>query len=191
MKVIAFNGSPRKNGNTQLLIKRVFAELESQQIETEMIQVGGKTIKPCRACYRCFKNKDQKCSMDDDSLNEHIGKMMEADGIILGSPVYFSNITPEIKCLMDRSGIVGSANGGLYKRKVGAAVVAVRRAGAVSTFDAMNHFFLYGQMIVPGSCYWNVSLGREPGEVEKDEEGMNIMKVLGENIAWLLKKLQD
>ncbi len=188
MKVVAFNGSPRKNGNTQLLIKKVFAELETKNIETEMIQVGGKPIKGCRACYKCFKNKDKKCSMKNDMLNECIDKMLDADGIILGSPTYFANITPEIKALMDRSGIVGTANGGMYKRKVGAAVVAVRRAGAVTAFDALNHFFLYGQMLIPGSCYWNVSIGREPGEVEKDEEGMNIMKVLGENMAWLLGK---
>lgn len=189
MKVVGFNGSPRKNGNTQVLIKKVFAELESQDIETELVQVGGKTIKPCRACYKCFKNQDKKCSVDDDILNDCISKMLDADGIILGSPVYFSNITPEIKSLMDRSGLVGTANGGLYKRKVGASVVAVRRAGAVTAFDALNHFLLYGQMVVPGSCYWNVSIGRDPGEVEKDEEGMKIMKVLGENMAWLMHRI--
>ena len=187
MKVVAFNGSPRKNGNTQFLIKSVFAELEAQDIQTEMVQVGGKPIKGCRACYKCFKNLDKKCSMANDMVNECIEKMMEADGILLGSPVYFANITSDIKALIDRAGLVGTANGGLYKRKVGAAVVAVRRAGAVTAFDALNHFLLYGQMMVPGSCYWNVAMGRDPGEVEKDDEGMNIMKVLGQNMAWLLK----
>lgn len=188
MKVVAFNGSPRKKGNTQLLIRKVFSELESHGIETELVQVGGKDIKGCRACYKCFKNQDNKCSMKNDILNECVEKMVEADGIILGSPVYFSNVTSDMKALIDRAGLVGSANGGLYRRKVGASVAAVRRAGAVTTFDALNHFLLYAQMIVPGSCYWNVAMGREPGEVENDEEGMNIMKVLGENMAWLLKK---
>lgn len=189
MNVVAFNGSPKKNGNTQILIRKVFAELEAQNIKTELVQVGGKPIKPCRACFECFKNQDRKCIQDNDMLNECIAKMEKADGIILGSPVHFSNVTPEIKALIDRAGLVGSANGGLYKRKVGAAVVAVRRAGAVTAFDALNHFLLYGQMIVPGSCYWNVSLGLNPGDVEQDEEGINIMKVLGENMAWLLKKI--
>ncbi len=191
MKVIAFNGSPRKKGNTQILINRVFDVLNKEGIETELIQLGGKKIKGCVACYKCFKNLDKRCSVDNDVLNENLEKMIEADGIILGSPVYFSNMTSEVKALIDRSGLVGTANGGLFKHKVGAAVVAVRRAGAVSTFDALNHFFLYGQMFVPGSCYWNVSIGLNPGDVESDAEGMNIMKVLGENMAWLLKKIKE
>lgn len=129
--------------------------------------------------------------MDNDVVNECINKMVEADGIILGSPVYFTNVTSEIKALIDRAGLVGSANKGIFKRKVGAAVAAVRRAGAVTTFDALNHFFLYGQMLIPGSCYWNVGIGLQPGDVEKDEEGMEIMKVLGENMAWLLEKTRS
>jgi multimeric flavodoxin WrbA len=189
MKVVGFSGSPRKKGNTQILIKKVFEELEKEGIETELLQLGGKKIKGCSACYKCFQNLDQHCSMKNDVLNEYLDKMLEADGIILGSPVYFSNMTSETKALIDRAGMVGTANGGLFKHKVGAAVVAVRRAGAVSTFDALNHFFLYGQMFVPGSSYWNVSIGREPGDVEQDAEGMNTMKVLGENMAWLLKKV--
>ena len=126
--------------------------------------------------------------MKDDPLNEYIEKMESADGIILGSPVYFSNVTAEMKALIDRAGLVAKVNGDMFRRKVGAAVVADRRAGAVTVFDAINHFFLINQMIVPGSCYWNMAYGRDPGEVEGDEEGMNIMKVLGENIAWTLKK---
>ena len=189
MKVVAFNGSPRKKGNTQILINKVFDELKQEGIETEMVQLGGKKIKGCVACYKCFKNQDKRCSVDNDVLNENLEKMLEADGIILGSPVYFSNMTSEVKALIDRAGLVATANGGLFKHKVGAAVVAVRRAGAVSTFDALNHFFLYGQMFVPGSCYWNVVMGRDPGDVENDAEGMNILKVLGENMAWLLKKV--
>jgi len=191
MKVVALNGSPRKKGNTQILINKVFDVLNLEGIETEMLQLGGKKIKGCMACFKCFKNLDKKCSMDNDVFNEYLGKMLEADGIILGSPVYFSNMTSETKALIDRAGLVGTANGGLFKHKVGAAVVAVRRAGAVTTFDALNHFFLYGQMFVPGSCYWNVVIGREPGDVENDAEGMNIIKILGENMAFLLKKVNS
>ena len=189
MKVVGFNGSPRKKGNTQILLKKVFAELEQEGIETELVQLGGKKIKGCASCYKCFQNQDKRCSVDNDVLNEYLEKMLEADGILLGSPVYFSNMTTEMKALIDRSGLVGTANGGLFKHKVGAAVVAVRRAGAVTTFDALNHFFLYGQMFVPGSSYWNVVMGLNPGDVEGDEEGMGIMKNLGQNMAFLLKKV--
>ena len=190
MKVIGFNSSPRKDGNTQILIRKVFEVLEKEGIETELVQLGGEKIRGCRACFKCYDNKDCRCSVDNDVLNGFVGKMVKADGIILGSPVYFSNVNTEAKALIDRAGLVSTANGGLFKHKVGAAVVAVRRAGAIPTFDALNHFFMYHQMIVPGSCYWNMALGRKPGEVETDEEGMNIMKVLGENMVWLLKKLQ-
>jgi multimeric flavodoxin WrbA len=189
MKVIAFNGSPRKKGNTSILINHVFEALEQQGIETELIQLADQKLRGCIACYKCFENQDKKCSVKNDGLNDCVEKMIQADGIILGSPTYFSNVSTEIKALIDRSGLVSFANGFLLKRKVGAAVVAVRRAGSVTTFDAINHFFLYQQMIVPGSCYWNMAVGLEPGDVEKDDEGMNIMKVLGQNMAWLLKQL--
>lgn len=190
MKVVAFNGSPRKKGNTGILIQCVFKELEQEGIQTELVQLAGKKIRGCIACFKCFGNQDKRCAVRNDDLNECIGKMIEADGILLGSPTYFSNITAEMKALIDRAGMVSSANGFLYTRKVGAGIVAVRRAGGVFAFDALNHFFLYNKMIVPGSCYWNVGMGLDTGDVEKDEEGLNIMKVLGQNMAWLLKKLQ-
>ena len=189
MKVVAFNGSPRKNGNTSLLIERVFAPLREAGIETELVQVGGRNLHGCRACYQCFERKDGHCVFDDDTLNECVDKMREADGIILGSPTYFANMTAELKALIDRAGLVNVANGRFLQRKVGAAVVAVRRAGAVSTFDALNHFFQSTHMIIPGSSYWNLAVGREIGEVEGDEEGMATMQNLGTNIAWLLEKL--
>jgi multimeric flavodoxin WrbA len=189
MKVVAVNGSPRKKGNTSILINLVFEELEAEGIETELVQIGGRPIRGCLSCYKCFANKDCRCSNDKDELNEILAKLVEADGIILASPVYFSNMTPELKALIDRCGLVSSANGGLFKRKVGASLAVARRAGAVSTFDSINHFLLYNQMLVPGSCYWNVAIGLNPGDVEKDEEGMNIAKVLGQNMAWLMKKV--
>jgi len=189
MKVVGINGSPRKKGNTGILIQHVFNELEAEGIETEHVQVGGRNIRGCLSCYKCFQNKDCRCSNDKDVLNEILAKMIEADGIILGSPTYFSNMTAEMKSLIDRCGLVSSANGGLFIHKVGAAVAVARRAGAVTTFDALNHFFLYSQMLVPGSQYWNIAIGLAPGDVENDEEGIEIMKTLGKNMAWLLKKV--
>jgi len=190
MKVTAFNGSARKDGNTGILINYAFRELEKAGIETELFNLAGKTIRGCKACYKCFENKDKQCSVKNDVVNECIGKMIESDGIILGSPTYFADVTTELKALIDRAGLVSMANGGLYKRKVGAAVVAMRRGGGVHVFDSINHFFFINQMIVPGSSYWNLGIGREKGEVEKDEEGVRTMKVLGENMAWLLKRIQ-
>jgi multimeric flavodoxin WrbA len=189
MKVVAFNGSPRPNGNTSRLIALICKELEAEGISTEVVQLGGQSIHGCRACYRCFQEKDGQCAFGDDILNECLGKMVEADGIIIGSPTYFANVSAEVKALIDRAGLANLAAGGLLKRKVGAAVVAVRRAGALPTFDAINHFFHLQQMVVPGASYWNLGIGREIGEVENDEDGVRNMRVLGENMAWLLKKL--
>ncbi len=190
MKVIAFNGSARKDGNTAVLVKQVFSELEKQDIETEMIQFSGQIIRGCIACYKCFDNKDQRCSLKDDVVNDIIEKMLQADGIILASPTYFADVSSELKALIDRAGLVARANDDMFKRKVGAAVVAVRRAGAIHAFDSINHFFLISQMIIPGSSYWNIGIGREIGDVEKDEEGLQTMATLGQNMAWLLKKIK-
>jgi len=192
MKVIAFNGSARKDGNTAILIRYVFGELEKEGIETELFQLAGKKIRGCMACTKCFENKDQHCSVKkDDVLNECIDKMLEADGIILGSPTYFTNVSTEMKALIDRAGLVARANGDMFRRKVGAAVVAVRRAGSIHVFDSINHFFFISQMIVPGSNYWNMGIGLHKGDVEKDEEGIQTMKILGQNMAWLLKKIKS
>jgi multimeric flavodoxin WrbA len=191
MKVVAFNGSARKDGNTAILIRHVFQELETEGIETELVQLSGSKIHGCIACMKCFKNKDQSCSVKDDITNDCIVKMLDADGIILGSPTYFANVSTEMKALIDRAGMVSRANGDMLARKVGAAVVAVRRAGAIHVFNSINHFFFIGQMIVPGSSYWNLGMGRQKGEVESDEEGIQTMKVLGINMAWLLKKLEE
>lgn len=189
MNVVAFNGSPRKDGNTSVLIKQVFAELEKEGIATELVHVGGKSIRGCMACMKCGENKNSQCVITGDSLNDHLEKMFAADAIILGSPVYFSDVTSEMKALIDRAGFVSRQNGHVLRRKVGAAVVAVRRAGALHTFDTLNHFFLINQMMVPGSSYWNVGIGRAPGEVNADEEGMQTMRDLGNTMAWLLKKI--
>jgi len=191
MKVIAFNGSARKDGNTAILIGHVLQELEKEGFTTELVQLAGSRIHGCIACMKCFENKDQRCSVKDDIANDCIEKMLAADGIILGSPTYFANVSTEMKALIDRAGMVSRANGDMLARKVGAAVVAARRAGAIHVFNSINHFFFIGQMIVPGSSYWNIGMGRQKGEVEKDEEGIQTMKNLGRNMAWLLKKLRD
>jgi multimeric flavodoxin WrbA len=188
MKVLGINGSARRDGNTALLINRVFDALRDEGLETELIQLAGSNIRGCIACYRCFENRNRRCAVDNDITNECIGKMLEADGIILGSPVYFADLTPETKSLIDRSGMVARANEDMFRRKIGAAVVAVRRAGAIHAFDSINHFFFISQMIVPGSSYWNIGIGRDKGQVESDEEGLKTMTVLGRNMAWLLKK---
>jgi len=189
MKVVGINGSARKDGNTAILINRALEELQKEGIETELIQLAGKNIHGCRACKKCFEAKDRRCFVKNDDFNSVLEKMDEADGIILGSPVYFSDMTAEMKALIDRAGYVGKANGEMFRRKVGAAVTAARRGGCVHTFDSINHFFFISQMVVPGANYWNMGFGREKGEVEKDEEGLNTMRVLGENMAWLMKKI--
>ena len=191
MKIIAFNGSPRKDGNTSKLIGHVFSELEKEGIETEMIQIGGNPVRGCIACMKCFENKNKRCIIENDMINECIEKMVEADGIIFATPTYFADLTTEMKALIDRSGMVAIANATLFKRKVGAAVVAVRRAGSIHAFDSINHFFTITQMIIPGSSYWNMGIGFAPGDVESDEEGLQIMQTLGQNMAWLIKKIQD
>ncbi|MDA8106488.1 MAG: flavodoxin family protein [Nitrospiraceae bacterium] len=190
MKVVAFNGSPRKEGNTSLCIKTVFEELGKEGLETELVQLGGANIRGCRACYKCFENKNLKCIQKDD-LNGFIEKMIGADGIIIGSPTYFANVSTEVKALIDRAGLVSRANDYLLKRKVGAAVVAARRAGATHVYSSINYFFGISQMIIPGSSYWNLAYGRNPGEVLNDEEGMATFRDLGRNMAWLLKKIHS
>ncbi|MCD6389261.1 MAG: flavodoxin family protein [Desulfobulbaceae bacterium] len=190
MNVIAFSGSARKGGNTAILIREVLAELEKEGITTELVELSGKKINGCTACMKCFDNKDQRCSVKDDIINDCIEKMLAADGIIIGSPTYFADLSPQTKALIDRTGMVARANSNMFRRKAGAAVVAARRAGAIHVFDSINHFFTIGEMIIPGSSYWNIGMGRQKGEVESDKEGMDTMGTLGRNMAWLLKKLQ-
>jgi len=190
MKVIAFNGSVRKEGNTALVLTTVLNELKAEGIDTELYPLAGKPIQGCIACYKCFENKNSRCAVEKDVVNECIGKMVEADGILLGSPTYFADVPAQLKALIERAGMVSRANGDLYRRKVGAGVVVARRAGAYHVFSTLNAFFLIGQMIVPGSSYWNLAHGRQPGEVANDEEGMKTMKQLGQNMAWLMKQLK-
>ena len=189
MKVVAFNGGARKNGNTAMMIAALFKELEKEGVETEMVQLAGEHPHGCIACYQCFKNKNGRCIVDLDCINSCIEKMLAADAVVLASPTYFADVSTEMKALIDRAGMTSRANGDMFKRKLGAAIVTQRRGGGIHAFDTMNHFFTIGQMIIVGSSYWNIGFGREKGEVADDKEGLNVMCDLGKNMAWLLRKL--
>lgn len=192
MKVVAFNGSPRKRGNTYHCLQVVLKELKAEGIKTELVQLAPLKIQPCTGCYKCREKQDLRChGVKGDGMNQALEKLFAADGVLIGSPTWFSNVSGHVKNFIDRAGITARVNDFALNRKVGAAVVAVRRAGAIPTFDAINHFFHIEGMIVPGSSYWNVSIGRTPGECLQDEEGMDTMVNLGRNMAWLLKKLQE
>ncbi len=192
MKIVGINGSPRRGGNTEKLILTVLNAVEVEGIETEFIQLGGSEIRGCQSCYRCVTLKDQRCSSKNDGFNTLFEKLLEADGIVLGSPTYFADITPEMKALIDRAGFVARVNGNLLRHKAGAAVVSMRRAGGIHAFDSINHLFQISGMFTVGSTYWNLGFGgREGSEVEKDLEGMENMEDLGHSMAFLLKKLSQ
>ncbi len=185
MYALAICGSPRKGGNTEILLKNVLEPLEQAGWDVEYVQVGGKAIRGCLACGKCREKQNMQCVIDKDIFNEIMAKMVKADALILGSPTYFTDVSSEMKALLDRSGYVALANGRVFRGKIGAAVVAVRRAGATHVYDTINHMFLMSQMIVPGSTYWNLGIGRDKGDVKGDEEGLRNMKNLGETIGWL------
>jgi len=189
MKVVALNGSARKDGNTAILINVALEELRADKIDAALVQMAGEKIAGCIACYQCAKTKDGKCAVKSDRFNDYFQMMRDADGILLGSPTYIADITANMKALLERATIVCRANGGdLFKRKVGAGIVAARRAGALQAFNVLNDFFLINQMIIVGSNYWNIGIGRNAGDVKNDAEGVQTMKVLGSSMAWLLKK---
>jgi multimeric flavodoxin WrbA len=187
MKVIAVNGSPRKEGNTYHALMGVGKQLEESGIDFQILQIGNQAIRGCMACGACAKNRDEKCSITTDSVNESIQFMKQADALILASPVYFAGIAGTMKSFLDRAFMVAGCNGGLFRQKVAASVVAVRRTGGSSTFDSLNHYLNYSEMILATSNYWNITHGRAPGEALQDAEGVQIMDVLGRNMAWLMK----
>lgn len=189
MKVVAFNGSPKVNGNTYQALKMVGEQLEKEGIDFEIIHVGNKLIHGCTGCGTCRKTQNQKCIISTDPVNEWIQKLIHADGILLGSPVYFASLTGTMKSFLDRAFYVATVNGSLLRHKVGAAVVAVRRSGGLPTFDQLNNYMNYTEMLMPTTNYWSIIHGLKPGDVEEDEEGKQIMRVLGKNMAWLLKMI--
>lgn len=190
MNVVAFNGSPNKNGNTFHAIQMVADALAQEGITTEIIHVGNKAIRGCLACGQCFKKRNEQCVQTDDPVNECIQKMKAADGILLGSPVHFSAIGGTMKSFLDRVFYVTGVNDSMLRHKVGAAVVAVRRSGGLPTFNQLNNFICYSEMLMPSANYWNVIHGTRPGEAVKDEEGAQIMRTLGKNMAWLMKLVE-
>lgn len=190
MKIVAFNGSPKKEGNTYHALKIVCEQLESQGIKTEIIHLGNKGIKGCLACGKCRENKDEKCIIKTDSVNDWIQKMKEADGMLFGSPVHYAALSANIKAFLDRAFYVSGSNNNLFRHKVGASIAAVRRSGGLPTFNEMNNFLNYAEMFIPTSNYWNVIHGTSPGEVLQDEEGVQIMRVLGKNMAYLLQLIE-
>jgi multimeric flavodoxin WrbA len=189
MKVVAFNGSARPDGNCTILLKEVFSRLELHDIQPELVLLSQKKINPCTACYKCHENKDQRCVIKDDDLNECIAKMMNAQGIILASPTYIGDVSSVSKALIDRAGFVARANGNMFRRKVAAAVTAASWGGAIHTFETLNLFFLIGEMIVVGSSNWNLGFGREKGQVLQDRKALETVRTLGHNMAWLIKKI--
>jgi multimeric flavodoxin WrbA len=191
MKVVAFNGSPNGKGNTYHALKLVAEELEKENIEVEIVHVGNKSISGCLACNKCVKNKNEKCILTGDSVNEWIQKMKEADGIIFGSPVHFASIAGNMKSFLDRAFYVSGFNNSMFRHKVAASVVVVRRTGGLPTFNQLNNYINYGEMVMPSSNYWNVIHGTKPGDVLMDEEGVQSMRILGENMSWLMKSIEN
>ena len=189
MKAIAINGSPRPGGNTEIMLKKVLEPLEAAGWSTEYLRIGGKPVRGCIACLKCFEKRNGRCIVEKDGMNDYLEEIYAAEAVILGSPTYFADVTPELKALIDRAGFVALANGGVLRGKIGAAVVAVRRSGATHVFDTINHMFLLSSMIVPGSIYWNLGMGQDKGQVLDDDEAMRNMSHLGQTIAWLGKAI--
>lgn len=189
MKVLGVNGSVKHNGNTAVMLGWVMEELVAEGVETEVFDLAGKPIAGCIDCGRCFKSKDRRCGVTTDAMNDLIDKAVAADGLVIAAPTYFANVPANVKAVIERLGYVNIANGGMLKRKVGAAAIVARRGGAIDAFNAVNHLFLHAQMIVPGSSYWNMGYGWHGQEVKDDAEAERTMRTLGQNIAWLLGKI--
>ena len=190
MNVVAFNGSARKGGNTSQMLGVVLDELAAAGAETELVELAGERIQGCIACYKCMERKNRRCAVETDCVNDCLEKMLAADAILLGSPTYFADVSANMKALIERCGMVARANGNMLRRKLGAGVVAVRRGGAYQVFGSLNAFFLIAEMIVVGSSYWNIGRGLEPGDVQEDREGIETMRTLGRNMAWLLERVR-
>jgi multimeric flavodoxin WrbA len=190
MKVVAVNGSPHKNGNTFHALNVMGKIFNQHGIEFEILHIGSKAVRGCTACGKCAITKDETCTITSDPLNEWVQILKDADGIILSSPVYYAGMNGTMKCFLDRAFYVAGSNGNLFRHKVGASVVAVRRSGGSATFDSLNHYLLYSEMIIAGSNYWNITHGLKAGDAEHDSEGTQIMEVLANNLAWLLKMRQ-
>lgn len=187
MNVIAINGSPHKKGNTYLALSHICEQLEIEDINTEIITIGNKKIQGCTACGACAQNKDEKCIITDDDTNLLIQKIKNADGVLLGSPVHYADISATMKAFLDKAFYVAGSNNNLFRHKVGAAIVAVRRTGGMPAINTLYNYLQYSEMFLPTANYWNVIHGTKPGDANLDEEGIQIARVLGKNMSWLLK----
>lgn len=188
-KAVGICGSPRANGNTELLVNRCLAHLEANGVAVQFIPLAGKTIKPCGACGVCGKRQDGTCSIKDDDFDAVFTEMKQADIIVVGSPVYFGSATPQTMSLLDRAGYVSRANGHLLSRKIGGPIVVARRAGQNFTYAQLMYWYMINDMIVPGSTYWNIAFGRAAGEAANDEEGLATIDRFAENLEWLASRL--
>ncbi len=191
MNAILICGSPRTNGNTEILLTKCAEMLQSEGIDTEVCLLAGKMMLPCTACGTCARLKDKACSQKSDDFHEVFAKMLAADIIVVGSPVYFGSATPQMMSLLDRAGYISRFNGHLFSRKLGGPVTVARRAGQNFTYAQLAYWFTINDMIVPGSTYWNVAFGTKKGDVENDTEGLDTMKRFAENLAWLAKKIAE
>jgi multimeric flavodoxin WrbA len=191
MKAVAINGSARTHGNTEILLDHCLKVLAASGIEGEIIRLAEHPMQPCKACGGCFKHKDNHCVFQEDSFQQVYDKMCEADIIILGSPVYFGSATANMTALLDRAGYVARANGNVFSRKLGGAVVVARRAGQNFTWAQLQFWFMIMDMVTPGSSYWNIGIGRDIGEVNDDQEGIETVRHFAENLAWLAGKTRS
>jgi multimeric flavodoxin WrbA len=189
IKAIAISGSPRKDGNTEILLKRVSGALEKAGIETEFVSLAGRTIKSCRACGVCRTLGNATCAITGDDFNGIFKSICKSDIIITGTPVHFGSATPDIMALLDRAGYVSRGNGNLLSRKIGGPITVARRAGQNFTYAQLLYWYMINDMIVPGSTYWNIAFAREIGEVENDKEGIGTIDRFAENLIWLAKKI--
>ena len=191
MKAVCICGSPRKNGNTELLLSRCASRLEQGGVSAKIITLSGKTIKGCIACGLCRERQDGTCAIKNDDFHEVFEAMREADIIVVGSPVFFGSAAPEMMALLDRAGYVSRSNGNYFSRKIGGPITVARRAGQNFTYAQLLFWFTINDMIVAGSSYWNIAFGREAGEVENDEEGLKTVERFAENLVWLADKLVE
>jgi multimeric flavodoxin WrbA len=191
MHAVAICGSPRKNGNTETLLRRCLDGLAAKGITGDLISLRDKTIKGCRACAICSRNRDKQCNTKDDDFHPIFAEMQKADILVVGSPVYFGSATPEMMALLDRAGYVSRANGHLFSRKLGGPIAVARRAGHNFTYAQLMFWFTINDLIVPGSTYWNVGLAALPGKITEDEECLRTIDRFAENLAWLAEKTRS
>ena len=190
MKIVAINGSPRKNGNTARCLEAVGREAEAAGVEFQVFQPGP-DVRPCMACYHCLNTGSLRCVRDDDGVNEIIAACIEADGILLASPVYHGGIAGGMKCVLDRLMLVAGCGDNQLRHKVGGALCTLRRSGGMETYQQLLGTMDAMEMVIVTSDYWGAVHGADPGEVLEDEEGMAVARKLGRNMAWMVKVLHD